>query len=114
TAEEVQACMPYLQRQISLAKPRHILALGKWAAQALLGAEGELDAQRGAVHVIRGETGEETSVVVSYHPAALLLRPEHKADAWRDLALLRSLVREAEGSDPVAKKGSDPVRGLTP
>ncbi|WP_442592798.1 uracil-DNA glycosylase [Parapusillimonas sp. JC17] len=126
TAEEVQACMPYLQRQISLAKPRHILALGNWAAQALLGTEGELDALRGAVHVIRSETGEETSVVASYHPAALLLRPQHKADAWRDLALLRSLVRE-DGSDPVAKKGSDPrsdpitspegsdpIRGLTP
>ncbi|WP_246815010.1 uracil-DNA glycosylase [Parapusillimonas granuli] len=92
TPEEVQACMPYLRRQIALAKPRHVLALGGWAAQALLGMEGELDTLRGAVHAIRTETGEEASVVVTYHPAALLLRPQHKADAWRDLSLLRSLV----------------------
>jgi uracil-DNA glycosylase family 4 len=98
TSDEVEACMPYLQRQIALAKPRHILALGSWAAKALLGVETELDSLRGDVHTIRTEAGDETSLVVTYHPAVLLLRPQHKADAWRDLALLRALV----------------ARGLTP
>ncbi|WP_143161041.1 uracil-DNA glycosylase [Pollutimonas bauzanensis] len=90
--EEIAACLPYLQRQIALLKPRRILVLGKLAAQALLGSDADLEQLRGRVHHIRSETGEDIALVATYHPASLLLRPQHKADAWQDLNLARSIA----------------------
>jgi uracil-DNA glycosylase family 4 len=92
TPDEIAACRPYLERQIALLKPRRILALGRLAAQALLGADADLDALRGQVHRVRSETGQEIPVVATHHPASLLMRPQHKADAWRDLNLASSIV----------------------
>lgn len=89
--EEIEACMPYLQRQIALLKPRRILVLGRVAAQSVLGSEAELDALRGQVHRFASETGQEIPVIVTHHPASLLMRPQHKADVWHDLNLAKAL-----------------------
>ncbi|KAA0888625.1 uracil-DNA glycosylase [Pusillimonas sp. ANT_WB101] len=90
--EEIEACMPYLQRQITLLKPGRILVLGRVAAQSVLGSEAELDALRGQVHRFISETGQEIPVVVTHHPASLLMRPQHKADVWQDLNLAKALA----------------------
>src|SRR3546814_8254779 len=90
--DEIAACKPYLQRQIALLKPQRILALGRLAAQAVLEVDAELDALRGQVHQVRSESGQEIPLVATHHPAALLMRPQHKADAWRDLNLARSIA----------------------
>lgn len=90
--EEIAACLPYLRRQITLLKPRRIVALGKLAAQAFLQTDTEFEALRGRVHHINSESGLAIPLVVTYHPAALLLRPQHKADAWQDLNLARAVV----------------------
>ncbi|NYT85490.1 uracil-DNA glycosylase [Pollutimonas harenae] len=98
TQEEILACMPYLQRQIALLKPHRILALGSLAAQALLGLQDDLEALRGKVHSVRSEAGQDIPVVVTYHPTALLLRPQHKPDAWRDLNLARGMLTQQGAS----------------
>lgn len=90
-AAEIAACRPYLLRQIALLKPVRILTLGRLAAQSVLGQDGDLETLRGQVHHLPGADGKQIPVVATYHPAALLLRPQHKADAWRDLVLARSL-----------------------
>lgn len=97
TQDEIEACMPYLQRQIALLKPHRILALGSLAAQAVLGLQNDLEALRGKVHAMRSEADQEIPVVVTYHPTALLLRPQHKPDAWRDLNLARTLLAVGAG-----------------
>ena len=89
-AEEIAACQPYLLRQIELLQPVRILALGRLAAQALLGADADLERLRGKVHVLESETGRQIPLIVTYHPASLLSRPQHKANAWRDLHLALS------------------------
>lgn len=89
--DEIAACLPYLRRQIALLAPRRILALGALAAQAVLDSTADLEALRGTVHAVASETGQSIPVVATYHPAALLLRPQHKPDAWQDLNLARSL-----------------------
>ncbi|MDS1140909.1 uracil-DNA glycosylase [Pusillimonas sp. SM2304] len=93
--DEIAACLPYLRRQIALLAPRRILALGALAAQAVLDSTADLEALRGTVHAIASEAGQSIPVVVTYHPAALLLRPQHKPDAWQDLNLARSLALDA-------------------
>src|SRR5690606_3127618 len=99
-ADEIAACLPYLQRQIALLKPKRILTLGGLAAQSILGVTDDLDTLRGRVHTFHcQETGREIPVVATYHPTALLLRPQHKPHTWRDLTLARSST-SLEASTP--------------
>jgi DNA polymerase len=88
---EVAACRPFLERQIDLIKPTVIVVLGKTAATSLLGLNEEtsLASLRGEPHSYQG-----IPVVVTYHPAYLLRKPEDKAKSWRDLCLAQSLHDE--------------------
>ncbi len=81
-ADEIATCMPYLRRQIALLQPKIIVALGKTAANALLGREATLGGLRGAVHDYQG-----IPLIITYHPAYLLRTPQDKAKAWADLQL---------------------------
>jgi DNA polymerase len=81
-ADEVEACRPYLDQQIRLVRPRLILALGRIAAQRLLGTEAPLSKLRGPLY----EYGsEKTPLLITYHPAYLLRSPGEKAKSWADL-----------------------------
>ncbi len=85
---EVAACLPYLERQIELIRPRLILAVGRIAMQNLLGTDSSLGRMRGQVH----EFGSlKTPLIVTYHPAYLLRKPEDKRKAWEDLKFARSV-----------------------
>lgn len=86
---EVEACLPYLDRQIELIAPRLIVALGKSAASALLDSDASVASMRNRVHRYR-----DTPLVVTYHPAYLLRTPADKAKAWEDLLFARRTLRE--------------------
>ncbi|MCB5362211.1 uracil-DNA glycosylase [Pusillimonas sp. CC-YST705] len=85
--EEVAACMVHLRRQIVLTRPKQLLVLGRVAAQALLG-DVPVESLRGRLHTYQ-QDGMSMPLVITYHPAALLSRPRHKAAAWQDLSLLQ-------------------------
>ena len=93
-AGEMAQCEPYLARQISLIRPRLILALGKVAAQNLLQTEATIASLRGKVHDYSG-----IPVIVTYHPAYLLRTLPDKAKAWEDLCFairtMESLLKSA-------------------
>lgn len=84
---EMAACLPYLERQIALIQPRIIVALGRPAAQTLLGGEVKINAARGRLFDRAG-----IPVVVTYHPAYLLRSPQDKAKAWEDLCFARAAL----------------------
>jgi uracil-DNA glycosylase len=84
--DEIEACAPYLERQIALAKPKLFLAVGKFAGQQVL----KTDATVGAMRAKPGKRGE-IPVVVTYHPAYLLRSPLEKAKAWNDLVVAKRL-----------------------
>jgi uracil-DNA glycosylase family 4 len=88
--EEVAACLPFLIRQIELLKPRVMLAVGRIAAQNLLGTDAPLGRLRGQVHRF-GELN--TPLIVTYHPAYLLRTPGDKRKAWEDLKFARSVFQ---------------------
>jgi uracil-DNA glycosylase len=88
---EVAACLPYLARQIALLQPKIMLAVGRIAAQNLLGTDAPLGRLRGRVHHF-GE--RQTPLVVTYHPAYLLRTPADKRKAWEDLKFARSVYQE--------------------
>ena len=79
---ELQACAPYLMRQVALVQPRIILAMGRFAVQSLLQTTEPIGKLRGRLHRYQG-----VPVVVTYHPAYLLRNPADKAKAWADLVL---------------------------
>jgi uracil-DNA glycosylase len=85
---EVAACLPYLERQIELLRPRLILAVGRIAMQNLLGTDSSLGRMRGQVHEFGGL---KTPLIVTYHPAYLLRKPEDKRKAWEDLKFARGV-----------------------
>ncbi|HEY1873609.1 MAG TPA: uracil-DNA glycosylase [Steroidobacteraceae bacterium] len=89
--EEVDACLPYLVRQIALLQPKIMLAVGRIAAQNLLGTDAPLGRLRGRVHHF-GE--RQTPLVVTYHPAYLLRTPADKRKAWEDLKFARSVYQQ--------------------
>ena len=90
---EVQACSPYLTRQIELVKPKVILALGTFAAQTLLDTKTPIGKLRGQVHRYHG-----VPLVVTYHPAALLRNPSWKRPTWEDVQLAHRILTGA--ADP--------------
>ena len=95
---EIDACRPFLQRQIEMIQPRLIVALGRPAAQALLGEEVKIAAARGRLHDYQG-----IPLVVTYHPAYLLRNLGDKAKAWEDLCFMRSTMRTLKDQARAAK-----------
>ena len=89
-AEESAACRDYLERQIALLEPKIVLAVGKIAAQNLLGSDEPVGRMRGRAHDLNG-----IPLVVTYHPAYLLRSPSQKRKSWSDLCLASRLVEEA-------------------
>lgn len=82
--EEIAACLPYLHQQIAVLQPKVILAMGRFAAHALLNTSEPLQALRQQTQALSGLPGTPP-VVVTYHPAYLLRRPVDKRLAWADL-----------------------------
>lgn len=90
-ADEVAACRPYLERQIELIEPRVLVALGRVAAQTLLGTSSSLRALRGRWHRFRG-----VPLRVTYHPAALLRNAAFKRPTWEDMQIVRDHLLDPE------------------
>jgi uracil-DNA glycosylase len=91
-AQELAQCEAYLRRQVALTRPKMILAMGRYAAQALLAKTVSnpvppLGQLRGTVYQYEG-----IPVVVTYSPANLLRSPADKAKAWADLCLAKSVL----------------------
>ncbi len=78
--EEVDACSPFLIRQIELVQPEVIVALGKFAAQTLLQTTTPITRLRGRWHEYRG-----VPLMPTFHPAHLLRNPAFKREVWEDI-----------------------------
>ena len=90
--EEVAQCLPYLERQIELLRPKIMLAVGRIAAQNLLATDTPIGKLRGHVHRF-GAAG--IPLVVTYHPAYLLRSPTEKRKAWEELKFARRVAAGA-------------------
>ena len=85
---EAAECMPYLDQQIALLKPKIMLAVGRIAAQNLLRTESPLGRLRQQVHHF-GRS--QVPLIATYHPAYLLRMPADKRKAWEDLKFAREV-----------------------
>ncbi len=81
--DEIQACFPFLERQIAVIKPDFICALGIVATQTLLETKKPISKLRGRFHDYNG-----IKLLPTYHPAYLLRNPDKKRDVWDDMKKL--------------------------
>jgi DNA polymerase len=99
TGEEMQACIPFLQAQIAVIKPKVIVTLGATAAKGLLNAQTAISKLRGHWTVYG-----DIPLMPTFHPAYLLRFPPAKKDAWSDLkSVLKRLGR------PVPQQNKNPT-----
>ncbi len=92
--DELVACMPYLQAQIDAIRPKVIVALGKTAAQALIGEHVAITKIRGQWRPYR----DGIKMMPTYHPSFLLRAPDEKRYAWADLqAVMKELGLPVKG-----------------
>ena len=91
--QEVDACSPYLVRQLEVIRPKVIVAFGTFAAQTLLETKLSIGKLRGSVHKYYG-----IPLIVTYHPAALLRNPAWKRPTWEDVQLARRILDRAPGA----------------
>jgi len=89
--DEVATCQPFLLRQIDLIRPRVIVALGTFAAHALMQTDVPISRLRGRVHEFRNGS----KLIPTFHPAFLLRSPERKRDVWEDMKKVRALLAES-------------------
>ncbi|MGH7899353.1 MAG: uracil-DNA glycosylase [Candidatus Binatia bacterium] len=81
--DEIAACQPFLMRQIDAVSPKVIVALGKFAAQTLLGTATPISKLRGRWFTFRGR-----KLMPTFHPSYLLRTPSDKRLAWEDIKLV--------------------------
>jgi len=84
----MSACTPFLLRQLEVAKPDVIVALGKTATGFLLDSKGSMGSMRGRWHSWRG-----VPVMPTWHPSYVLrVRDDPKstarAEVWTDMKLV--------------------------
>ena len=86
--DEVETCEPFLFQQIDIIKPKVIVALGTFAARALLRTLDPISRLRGRVYEYRG-----AKLMPTFHPAYLLRNPASKREVWEDMKRVRALLQ---------------------
>jgi len=78
--EELKGCIPILQKQIRLIKPKVLVALGESAAQTLSASKESIEELRGSWHDYQG-----IPLIATHHPAHLLKTPAARHETWADM-----------------------------
>ncbi|MFY9908325.1 MAG: uracil-DNA glycosylase [Candidatus Sulfotelmatobacter sp.] len=90
--DECETCSPFLMRQISVIKPKAMVALGAVAAKNLLAINAPMSELRGRWYDFKPAGSDPAwpgaRLAVTYHPAFLLRDPRQKGEAWKDLQMV--------------------------
>jgi uracil-DNA glycosylase family protein len=97
SAEEIQACFPWLEAELEVVKPKALVCLGATAAQALLGRRFRVTQHRG--QFVESELAP--LVMATVHPSSILRAPDdetRKLERKRFVADLSKLGRKLRTS----------------
>lgn len=103
---EVEACSPYLQRQLELVKPKVVLILGRHALERLMPGQGSISRIHGSM-IQRGDI----AYVPLYHPAAALHNGSLVADLEHDFDQVRRHLDRLLAPPPPPEPVAVPVPG---
>jgi DNA polymerase len=95
-ADEIETCLPFLEKQIEIIAPKVIMSLGKVAAHTLMGLEMPL--AKFSITKIRGQFFEYKGIAVmpTYHPAYFLRNPKDKPLTWSDAQAVLKRLKEMQ------------------
>lgn len=99
---EIDACRPYLQRQVELIEPQVICTLGNFATKLLTGSPRGITQVHGQPqpHEIGGRA---VVLYPLFHPAAALRTPKVKAQLAEDFSRLPELLGPSTHAEPEAE-----------
>jgi len=92
--DEIEQCSPFLRAQIASINPVVIVALGKFAAQTLLGVETPISRMRGQFHQMG-----PVAVMPTFHPSYLLRNPGAKREVWEDMKMVMARLANPPAAD---------------
>ena len=76
----MEACFPYLERQLQIINPKVLCLLGATAARAFLGRQVAITKERGSVINWNGKL-----LYLTYHPAYVLRNPNAEITLFEDI-----------------------------
>ena len=98
TPQEVEACAPFLERQIELLNPDFLVLIGGPASHHILGTTQGITRLRGKWRE-RDIGGKTRNCLPILHPAYLLRTPVAKRQAWRDMLEIETALKESLRED---------------
>lgn len=93
TPQETEICRPFIERQIELADPKILVALGGSSAKVLLRSADGILRMRGTWKTYRTAGGKEIPIMPTLHPAYLLRNAAQKKLAWRDFLEIKARLK---------------------
>ncbi len=87
--DEIETCLPLLQRQIMLIDPAIVVCLGAVASRTLIHPDFLITKERGHWHEL-----DNRMLMPTFHPAALLRDPGKKKAVWEDIQQVVKLYTE--------------------
>ena len=91
TPTEIKRYSQFLQKQISIIKPKIIILMGSSAMESLTGLNSKISIERGKwKEVIVQNTSY--NVIITFNPSYLLRVPENKKYSWEDLKKIKQKI----------------------
>lgn len=95
TRLELEACRPFVEKQIALVKPKIILLIGSTAVESLLGAKVAMHDVRDGSYAYNNKYLEKPiRTIVIFHPSYLLRQPTKKKLMWFDMLRVKKIISE--------------------
>ena len=91
TSSEIKRYSHFLQKQISIIKPKIIILMGSSAMESLTGLNSKISTERGKwKEIIVKNTSY--NVIITFNPSYLLRVPENKKHSWEDLKKIKQKI----------------------
>ncbi len=94
TSDEATACLPFLEKQIALVRPRVVLLLGQVALKWMDPARKDFRMEEEAGRFFALSRFPGVQFMVLYHPAFLLRDPAKKRPTWEHVQRLQAFLQE--------------------
>ena len=93
TSTEIKRYSHFLQKQISIIKPKIIILMGSSAMESLTGLNSKISTERGKWKeaIVKNTT---YNVIITFNPSYLLRVPENKKHSWEDLKKIKQKITD--------------------
>ena len=91
TSKEIKRYSQFLQKQISIIKPKLIILMGSTAMESLTGLNSKISIERGKWKevIVQNTT---YNIMITFNPSYLLRTPENKKHSWEDLKKIKQKI----------------------